>query len=97
MPTPGTSLSRIIQVKRPWRKLLGHVFHTFGGKSLASITGMFAWSPPAGRTQLSKGMQRASHLQGKSPVQGKEQKDCYWSAGNSVQNQSVRSFVWATF
>lgn len=50
----SSSLSRIIQAERPCRKLPGHVFHTFGG--MCSITGMFAWTPPAGRTQLSKGM-----------------------------------------
>lgn len=95
MPTPGSSLSRIIRAKRPWSKLLGHVFHIFGGK--CSIHCMFAWTPPAGRTQPSKGVERASHVQGEKSIPGRERKENYWSAGNSAQDQSARSFIWATF
>lgn len=94
-PHLGAVCLGLSKQKRPWSKLLGHVFHIFGGK--CSINCMFAWTPPAGRTQPSKGVERASHLQGEKSIPGRERKENYWSTGNSAQDQSARSFIWATF
>lgn len=71
MPTPAvSSLPRIIQTKRLWRKLLGHPFHIFAGKCV--ICGMFPWTSlaAAGRTLSCNGMQRGLHLQGEQSIQG---------------------------
>lgn len=57
MPAPAaSSLSRITQTKRPWRKLLGHPFHIFQGKCF--INGVFAWTALVATGRTCNGVQR---------------------------------------